>query len=223
MTTETISLNQIALEMNLSRKRLKLFVRLAEKEREQDPMVEAIAQLMISGPRHHSIEATAFHAWLAKRGRRSPISLDTDPTVVEDLRSQWYKKTTQYLGNTRQFAELRDALIKAGWFEYAVGDHAYGYARGDDYFYVWGYFVEQVGWYEASEKRKEYVEHRSMTHFHATGAYKYEKHLFGEYPSLDAYVDATLAKLFDRRPAKLGGLSFLQWALSDGITGSAIS
>lgn len=214
MTTETISLNQMAFAMNLSRKRLRFFVRYAVDEREQDPMIEAICQLFISGTKHHSIEATAFHAWLAKRGRRSPISLDKDDTQVEDLRTQWYKKTTHRLGNARQFATLRDALIAAGWFEFLVSSNGFSYARGNDYFTVTGYFVEQEGWYEFAGERKNYVEHRSQTSFFGTGACKYTKHLFGEYSSLDAYVAATWTKLLDRRPAKLGGLSFLQWALT---------
>lgn len=214
MTTETISLNQMAFAMNLSRKRLRHFVRYAADEREQDPMVEAICQLTISGPKHHSIEATAFHAWLAKRGRRSPISLDKDETQIENLRTQEYKKTTHRLGNARQFAPLRDALIAAGWFEFLVSPNGYAYARGNDYFNVTGYFVGQEGWYEHAGERKPYVEHRSQVYFYGTGAYKYEVQLFREYSSFDAYVDATIAKLFDRRPAKLGGLSFLQWALT---------
>jgi inorganic triphosphatase YgiF len=190
---ETLSFNQVAAAMGLSRHNLSTFFEVAE-----DQTFQRLAQEAKWSARKR-IDAHEFRAWWQNRGRRSPVMPMQDK--IETYRSE------QFLHNSSAFESIRDKLINAGWVEYArAGDSGYGYIRGRERFeFHASYVVHQ--WSDKLTDRW------SKVYFRSTGTLQNEKDTVKKCESFEAFVRQTIAKEFDRKPAALKGQSFIEWAL----------
>lgn len=201
MDPDTLSFNEIAPIMGLTRRTLSDFCDHAIGERVHR-VVQDMAIARHFSAKRHRVDAAAFYLWFSQRGRHSPTGLPSDKSRGKDG-----EIGERHLCNTAEFAELRKGLIDAGWIELRSGSLGIEYMRGNDWFRFHAFYVEHH-W------RDNYIERRGQTYFYSTGTVRYEKQRYIKHASFEEFVSQTMTAMFDRKPAKLNGLSFREWALT---------
>jgi hypothetical protein len=200
MTTGTLSFNEIAAIMGLTRRTLKMFCE--HKARSGESAMVTNIYYARTNKERDRVDEAEFYLWLSSRGRHSPNGLPQDR--VRQFHSG--QTTDQQLCNSAEFAAFRKGLIDAGWFEKS---DSYGleYLRGNDRIDLTAYYTEEH-WSD------RFIDRRAYTYLYITGTVPYEKQRYLKYSSFEEFVPKTMAKMFDRKPAALNGLSFREWALA---------